>query len=51
MFQEKYQDKLDLYKIPKLNNLVLPLRASLAVPISIFNPYPETLKVSTEKNV
>ncbi|XP_050438016.1 transmembrane protein 131-like isoform X2 [Adelges cooleyi] len=42
---DKEQGRLDVYKIAKLNNLVLPLRAQLSVEITVFNPFPKTLKV------
>ncbi|XP_050520988.1 transmembrane protein 131 [Daktulosphaira vitifoliae] len=43
--REKHQGELDFYKISPLNNLVLPLRATFSVAISIFNPYPDVLQV------
>lgn len=42
---EKHRNRLDFYKVPYLNNLVLPLRATFSAAISIFNPYSEVLQV------
>uniref|UniRef100_A0A2S2Q8B7 Transmembrane protein n=1 Tax=Sipha flava TaxID=143950 RepID=A0A2S2Q8B7_9HEMI len=42
---EKHRNRLDFYKVPYLNNLVLPLRATFSAAISIFNPYSDVLQV------